>query len=93
MSEAIQQIIVDHQEADFETGTTRLNGHRAPYTARPRCASGRAGLVTSVSSGVLVNAGHLLENLVFVARCAARRRTSAGTIRVVPAWRFLLELG
>ncbi|MFH2124205.1 MAG: hypothetical protein ABIJ50_12085 [Pseudomonadota bacterium] len=54
-------------------------------------------LVTSVSSGILVNSGHLLENLVFT---ALRRitpdicyvKTRSGKITIVPAWRFLLDL-
>ena len=50
-------------------------------------------LVTSVSSGILVNSGHLLENLVFNAlrRTSEEIQVAAGTIHVVPAWRFLLD--
>jgi len=51
-------------------------------------------LVTSVLSGILVNAGRLLEKLVFAVLSEGMMELGlkTGIIEVIPAWRFLLDL-
>jgi len=50
--------------------------------------------MNSVSSGILINSGHLLENLIFIALRSEEEeliQSESGQIAVVPVWRFLLK--